>query len=270
LQTKETNNLVADRPTVTVVTVVFNAEQYLEDTILSVSEQSYSDIKYLVIDGESTDNTLEIIKKYENLIDVWVSEKDRGIYDAMNKAAIMTGSGYLCFMNAGDVFYSPETVEKVISNIGESRPGVIYGDSQVCYADGFNRILLSASLDHLWRGMCFSHQSMFVDSELMKKNLFNIDNEISADYEFICRLFSSQTQFMQIGEIVATTSAGGVSDTKRLSSIKSTWRVSRFVWPGLKTDVYFVIMLSDALLRMLVRWGLPDSLVTRLRHIKYK
>jgi len=270
LEAKGTSGFVEAGPRVTIITVVINGGSCLGSTIRSVAEQTYSNTKYLVIDGGSTDGTLAIIRRYENHIDFWLSEKDSGIYDAMNKGALKAGPGYLCFMNAGDVFFSVNTVEKVIARIGNRRPAIIYGDSQVSYEDGFSRIIQCRGLDHLWKGMCFSHQSMFVDSELMKKYLYNVDNSIGADYEFICGLYSRRSCFMLVDEIVATTSAEGVSDTKRFSSINSHWRVARTLWPGLKTDIYYMVTLFDAVLWMLVRRILPRSLISGLRRLKYK
>ncbi|MCI5136399.1 MAG: glycosyltransferase [Candidatus Electrothrix sp. AW2] len=95
-----------DKPLITVITVVFNGVQRLEETILSVIGQTYDNVEYIIIDGGSTDGTLDIIRKYEHAIDYWVSEKDRGIYDAMNKGIDLTTGEWMNFMNAGDSFFS--------------------------------------------------------------------------------------------------------------------------------------------------------------------
>lgn len=93
-----------DKPLISVITVVLNGEKYLEETILSVLSQTYDNVEYIIIDGGSTDGTLDIIKKYEHAIDYWVSEKDKGIYDAMNKGINVASGEWLNFMNAGDRF----------------------------------------------------------------------------------------------------------------------------------------------------------------------
>ena len=102
-----------DKPLVSIVTVVFNGEKYLEQTIQSVINQTYDNVEYIIIDGGSTDGTVDIIKNYEDRIDYWISEKDKGIYDAMNKGINLASGEWINFMNAGDIFYD----EKVLNTI---------------------------------------------------------------------------------------------------------------------------------------------------------
>jgi len=99
----QTSNLKSQTyPLITIITVVYNGEKYLEETIKSVINQTYPNVEYIIIDGGSTDGTLDIIKKYEDYIDYWVSEKDKGIYDAMNKGILVSNGKYLLFLNADD------------------------------------------------------------------------------------------------------------------------------------------------------------------------
>ncbi|MBA3025313.1 MAG: glycosyltransferase [Sulfurimonas sp.] len=101
------------KPLISIVTVVYNGEEYLEATIQSIINQSYKNIEYIIIDGGSTDGTLDIIKKYEDKIKYWVSEKDRGIYDAMNKGVLVATGEWINFMNAGDIFYNENVLNEV-------------------------------------------------------------------------------------------------------------------------------------------------------------
>ena len=100
------------KPLITVVTVVFNGAKFLDYTIQSVINQTYSNIEYIIIDGCSTDNSLEIIEQYKNKI-IWISEQDKGIYDAMNKGVALARGKWINFMNAGDSFYSLSTIADV-------------------------------------------------------------------------------------------------------------------------------------------------------------
>ena len=101
------------QPKFSIITITYNAEQWLERTILSVLSQSYTNVEYIVIDGASTDRTVELIKQYEAGISYWVSEPDQGLYDAMNKAIDMATGHYIVFLNAGDRLHSPDTLERV-------------------------------------------------------------------------------------------------------------------------------------------------------------
>jgi len=102
-------------PLITVITVVLNGEKALEETIKSVISQTYPNVEYIIIDGGSTDGTLDIIKKYEDYIDYWVSEPDKGIYDAMNKGVDLTTGQWINFINAGDRFYDEDLIEEIFS-----------------------------------------------------------------------------------------------------------------------------------------------------------
>src|SRR5579863_7406616 len=102
-------------PTLSVITIVYNNVRDIERTILSVLNQTYPHIEYIVVDGLSTDGTLEIIKRYKTKISKLISEKDEGIYDAMNKGLAVATGDYVVFMNSGDEFYEAETVSKVFA-----------------------------------------------------------------------------------------------------------------------------------------------------------
>jgi glycosyltransferase involved in cell wall biosynthesis len=115
-------------PIVTVITVVFNAGWALEATILSVLNQTYSNIEYIVIDGGSTEETLEVIKKYDHAIDYWVSEPDRGIYDAMNKGLKSSTGDWLNFLNARDRFCNIHTIQALANNYLQGSAKFIYSD----------------------------------------------------------------------------------------------------------------------------------------------
>ena len=112
---------------ITVVTVAFNAREALETTIRSVAGQDYPNLEYIVIDGGSADGSLEVIERHAADITRWVSEPDRGIYDAMNKGVAMATGDYCIFMNAGDTFVAPDTVNTVVAGM-ERGDDVVYGD----------------------------------------------------------------------------------------------------------------------------------------------
>lgn len=118
-----------DKPLISIITVVFNGEKYLEETIKSVINQTYENVEYIIIDGGSSDGTLDIIKKYEERIDYWVSEKDKGIYDAMNKGIDVASGEWLNFMNAGDKLNGKEILKYVFINSNIKNSDFIYSDT---------------------------------------------------------------------------------------------------------------------------------------------
>ena len=122
-----------NKPLITVVTVVFNGAKLLDDTIKSVINQTYSNIEYIIIDGCSTDGTLDIIEKYRDEIS-WVSEHDKGIYDAMNKGIALANGKWINFMNAGDSFYSLSTIADVFVG-NKYDEDVLFGNVHIRYPE---------------------------------------------------------------------------------------------------------------------------------------
>jgi len=162
-----------NNPLITVITVVFNNEQFLEETILSVLTQSYDNIEYLIIDGGSTDETLNIIKKYNDTIDYWVSEKDYGIYDAMNKACRLSFGSGLIFLNSGDKF---------VGNVFHGKLRFPY--LLPCKIKEKNKEIYYKKISDVKCGMPTSHQAMVFSN---KKILYDLSYKISSDYDYFIR-----------------------------------------------------------------------------------
>jgi len=236
-----------DKPLITVVTVVYNGAEFLEETIKSVIEQTYDNVEYIIVDGGSTDGTLEIIKKYGHAIDYWVSEPDKGIYDAMNKGIDLGSGEWINFMNAGDFFYASETLLKVF-NSKNTFTGchVIYGDHEVRYPNK-RKIVKAGKVKNLWKGSQFCHQSAFVRMSTHKKYKFNLCKKIAADFEFFYKAHKVGLDMTVIPLTLSRVSSGGISDTKRIDSILERWlivdknhRVSLFY-----TYIILTVMLKD-------------------------
>ncbi len=197
-----------DKPLVSIITVVFNGEKYLKQTIQSVINQTYDNVEYIIIDGGSTDRTLDIIKKYEDQIDYWVSEKDKGIYDAMNKG-IQTATGeFIAFINADD-WYENNAIEYVIKAYNKKQSiDFFYGN--------LNYIKKSGEMV-LWKGnrgtkgLEVPHPTCFIRTLLLKKVPFDTSFKIAADADLILRLFNSNIKSFYIDEVIANFRDGGVS-----------------------------------------------------------
>ena len=178
-------------PLVTIITVVYNGQKFLEQTILSVINQTYPKIEYLIIDGGSTDGTLDIIDKYKTHIDYWVSEPDKGLYDAMNKG-IALAKGELIGMINSDDWYEVNAVQLVINNL-LSNPSkrIFHGDRFDVLADGSKslRKYHPSSLKFIYYGMTYNHPSMFIHKDIYSFQQYNISLKALSDYEFVLKNF---------------------------------------------------------------------------------
>lgn len=177
-------------PLVSVITVVYNGEEKLEDTIRSVANQSYENIEYIVIDGGSTDKTLSIIGRYRNFIDYWISETDDGIYDAMNKGLSVASGHWINFMNCSDVFINEDIVKDIVQELGRMQYNcdMIYG--AVCEKDESSTVTLKNPKHPLWiyYGLFACHQSIFFRRKSISEG-YSLDYKIGSDYDLVARVY---------------------------------------------------------------------------------
>lgn len=182
---------------VSIVTVTYNCQNVIEETIKSIIEQTYSDIEFVIIDGSSKDNTLDIIKKYSKHIDIIISEKDKGIFDAMNKSLDYITGDYVIFINAGDKLIN----NHIIADIFESKEyneDLIYGDVYIENECGFlfcqsDPIYLRkpTKFEYVFRSQGFSHQSLFTKTSILRKIKFDLQYPLGADYDTTYKVYSS-------------------------------------------------------------------------------
>jgi len=198
-------------PLVTIITVVLNGALHLEQTIRSVIEQSYANIEYLILDGGSTDATLEIIKRYADRIDYWVSEPDRGIYDAMNKGTSLARGDLIALLNADD-YYEQEAVQNVVASFRAApRECIIYGHTRILQEDLGLDYIMTAHTDH-WKGMGFSHSAMFVSKGAYDR-LGGYDRRYSlaADYDFLLRAIQAGVPMRPVDAVLSNYRNTGMS-----------------------------------------------------------
>lgn len=181
------------RMKISVITVCYNAEKVIKQTMQSVLNQSYTDIEYIIIDGASTDTTVELIRKYAKDKRIrYISEPDNGIYDAMNKGIRLATGDYLEFLNAGDEFIDGNVIKSVVQKIEENKADVMYGDIIYEYPDKTTSIRVykqfCASLFYYLLGDCINHQAIFAKKECFEKHIFNTEYRICADREWMIRI----------------------------------------------------------------------------------
>lgn len=186
---------------VSVVTVCYNVEDILEDTIKSVVSQTYGDFEYIIIDGASKDGTIDIIKKYSDKIAYWISEPDKGIYDAMNKGILAATGEYIIFMNAGDRFADSKVIEKVAPLLGNST--VVCGMWNKCFSNGIVKVTKPRDFDLLLTDMPLCHQATFVSLAYHRQHLYDCSFRYSADYDFFYKAWRNKEKFLEIPIVVA-------------------------------------------------------------------
>jgi glycosyltransferase involved in cell wall biosynthesis len=216
------NNSRNKSPFFTIITVVKNGDQTLERCIKSIKHQTFQDFEYLIIDGASSDKTHKIIKQNSGIVDYAISEKDEGLYFAMNKGLQLARGGYIGILNADDV-YSLNTLE-LVKNAIEKNPNcdVIYGS--MSYFDKPNQIHFIHS-DELSKRMIF-HPTCFISRNSYKElGNFNTKYRVAADYDFILRCRNAQKNFFGLGNVLVTFNGGGISSKLRLRSIFETIQI---------------------------------------------
>ena len=221
--------------TVSIITVAYNAEFQIEKTIQSVINQiSNYKIEYIIIDGDSKDNTLNIINKYKNHINYLLSEKDEGIYDAMNKAIIKCRGHYLYFLNAGDILL-PGVFNSLKDPIN-SNYDIIYGHVKV---GNNNDIWGCKNIETIFYDMPFSHQAVLVKRHIMTKYNFNTKYKIAADYNLFLNLYLENYIFYKTDTIFSLYDTNGISNSSSIVTIIEYFKVlntsakmfDKLIWP---------------------------------------
>ena len=181
-------------PKFSVITVCYNAQATIEDTIQSVMAQTYHHVEYIIVDGASKDRTLSIINRYRDRIATIVSEPDKGLYDAMNKGLRLATGDYVCFLNAGDSFHEDDTLQQMVHTLREltELPDVLYGETELVDAEGhFVRMRRLQAPEHLtWHsfrhGMLVCHQAFFAKRTLAEP--YDLSYRFSADFDWCIRI----------------------------------------------------------------------------------
>ena len=217
------------KPKLSVITIVYNNALYIERTMLSVLNQTYPNIEYIIIDGLSTDGTLDIIKKYKDKIAKLISEKDEGIYDAMNKGLALAKGDYVLFMNSGDEFYSSDTVGSVFASAENA--DIYYGETEMIDANSksLGQRRHKAPENFTWRsfnyGMSISHQAIYIKRAIVEP--FNRKYELSADIDWILNAAKKAKTIVNTHQYVAKYLVGGMSKAKHRQSLSERFDIMK-------------------------------------------
>jgi len=201
-------------PLVSIITVVLNGGETVERTIRSVINQTYKNIEYIIIDGQSTDGTLDIIERYNDRIAYWVSEKDDGLFDAMNKGISLAKGSIIGILNSDD-WYALDAVENVERN--SKGQDVIYGNILRYYPQHRHSELIKTDIRKLKYGSSCLHPAVFIREEVYKQRKYDTRYTVSADNEFLFNLYSfKKYKFKHIDKILTHMTSGGISSQKKI------------------------------------------------------
>ncbi|MHA8065244.1 glycosyltransferase family 2 protein [Aquirufa sp. ROCK2-A2] len=210
-----------------IITITYQAEKFIQQTLDSIHEQHFLDeIEYIIVDGASKDDTLKIIENHPIKVDQLISEKDHGIYDAMNKGIQASSGKYLLFMNAGDTFADKSNLENIQNNLRKN-PDVLYGESIFVNLEGEKIGLRSEVTPHLlpkqmkWQdfkfGMPVCHQSFIVKKEIAP--LYSMEYRLSSDFDWVIKCLKRSRSSININSPISLYLIGGAS----VQNLKKSW-----------------------------------------------
>lgn len=222
------------KPLVSILTVVFNSVRFLEETILSVLSQDYDNLEFIIIDGGSTDGTVELIRKYEHAINYWISEPDKGISDAFNKAIVVATGDYVNFQGAGDYLVSSNVVTEMMNQVDPSVDMLVCGRVQ--------RVTETEEKEVLWvipkhytpdfdkrtllLRMPFPHQALFTHKKMFDLyGLFDTGNVFTMDYEHLLRAYKNFPSVTLKDILFSAWREGGIGTGRLLDHLKEQARI---------------------------------------------
>lgn len=225
-----------EHPLITIITVVFNGVNTIERTILSAMNQTYPNTQLIIIDGGSTDGTIEVIKKYEYSINYWVSEPDSGIYDAWNKGVVQAHGDWICFLGSDDYFWNDKVLEHITSAINLSDLDIKLVYAKVAIVNAQDELIYTVGEDwefskkKLGDVMSIPHPGMLHHSAWFKEyGLFDTSYRIAGDYEMLLRGWPKENATFVSDVIVVGMLQGGVSSTPKnaIRQLKEVWKAQK-------------------------------------------
>lgn len=250
--------------TFSIITVVYNGESLLRGTMESVLNQTYPHLEYIVVDGASKDNSLKIIQEFVDKMPNlrWISEPDRGLYDAMNKGLRLATGDYVQFLNAGDWLHAPDTLANM-ANLVSPQTGVLYGETLLVDESRtphgtMSELSTRQVPDQLdWKkylqGMLVVHQSFIPRRTLAPE--YRAAAELCADYDWCIEILKKSQENIHVGDIVTDYLMGGLSKKRHQQSLRNRFDVMRHHFGLIRTLFAHVWIVFRAGLHRLKRWG---------------
>lgn len=258
--------------TVTIITVCFNAAAELEKTIRSVLSQKNCEIEYIIKDGASTDNTKAVVQRYEPQLRelknfVFLSEKDTGLYDAMNIAAKLAKETYVLFLNSGDCLADEDTIAFV--EHGDFEGDLLYGDMiQICEGRKQLRKANPDTVADFPKNITLSHQALFIRTDVMQELLYDTSYPICADYEFFQRAYACGKRYRYMDRPICFFQLGGISYQRAFELLDETYDIQ--LKYGVISEQQYRTLKRKNRWKRLSRRLLPKGLYEQLKAWKRK
>lgn len=262
------------KPNVSIITVCRDPGREIVKTIESVLAQDYSDFEYIIQDGGSSDGTLDIIEKYRPLFNKngislsLVSEKDNGIYDGMNRAVARSLGTWINFMNAGDCFYSKTVLSQIFNKSNYPNAAILYGDAVECEYGRY--YMFRKAFDKIEERMPFSHQSAFINRELMSRYPYKTDYKIGADYDFLLSMYKKGFFFRDTGVITCIISKNGISSLKLYDTYMETLKIRNSHGINGPTAAELSVKLREMRVKQLVMDHFPEFIKKLIRSFQLR
>lgn len=255
----------ANKPLISIITVVLNGEKYIEKTILSILKQTYKNIEYIIIDGGSSDQTLDIIRKYENFIDIWISEKDRGLYNAMNKGIALSTGDFIGFVGSDDHLYF-NTLEKLARASRQRQVDYTVGPVDIISENGKLLEKINVLSNFLFKkrfifDMATHHLSFYVNRNMIKRvGSFDENFNTRSDYDMTIRIMSLSKKYYHFHESVGAFRLGGVS-----GSYKSYFENFNILRKHKISMIKSILNILPSLFKLFIINNFPKSFINFLR-----
>lgn len=232
-----------------VITVTYNAAETLGRTISSVKQQTYPHIQHVIVDGNSTDGTIDLIREYASKKTKWISEPDKGLYFAMNKAVMLADGNYLCFLNAGDTFCCANTVAQMMASFyGHHEPDIIYGETAIVDDNGkflhMRRLKAPKRLTYksFKKGMLVCHQAFIVNKKIYSP--YDTSYRFSSDFDWAIRMMKRAEHIHNSDYVLINYLNEGLTTANRKASLKERFAIMSKHYGLLPTvfwHIWFVI-----------------------------
>ena len=257
---------------ISVVTVSYNSEATIERSLKSVLDQDYQEIEYIIIDGQSCDGTVDVIKNYSDRISFWESVPDKGIYEAMNKGLERASGELVAFLNSDD-WYEKNTLSDIAEAYERTGADIIYGNITEVYQYGKlrHRSYHEVKLSDFYFDMVICHQAMFFKTELIKKYRYDESLKIRGDYELLLRMYHDGCTFFYLDKNIVYYSMDGVSEKSRRLLLEETHKVQLdFANRNGMTEYKTKVDRNFAINSFLLQWREERGIIEKTKRIAQK